>query len=96
MGSFIKACSLYVRTEPNNSTQFLKSSFIYSQNSKLSLEEFNRPLYLLYSHESFSGDPPFRFAMQTIFSYMHTVPEEEHCAVSNVDSVYVCVGHIGQ
>lgn len=27
---------------------------------------------------------------------MHTVPEEELCVVSNVDSVYVCVGHIGQ
>ncbi len=31
------------------------------------------------------------------FSYTHTVPEEEHCAVqSNVDSVFVCAGHIGQ
>lgn len=33
---------------------------------------------------------------KTIFSCIHTVPEEEHCAVSNVDSVFVCVGHIGQ
>ncbi|XP_016134674.1 protein YIPF1-like [Sinocyclocheilus grahami] len=38
--------------------------------------------------DSFPGDPPLRFA-QTIFSYMHTVPEEEHCATTGTMNIQV-------